>query len=237
MLDNTRAIKAIERGLTAVMRATLSAGLKVAINQRFKTIYQPIPWLGINTGARGIPTVMRWQALSDQLDGNILTATDIGCNVGYFVFRMAEKGIKCLGLDSAPFAIYLSKVIKATCGFRDTKFVCTKLSPTNISELKSSDVMVCLSVYHHFVVHFGKEDAKDMMKELLRKTNNILFFETGQSEETYMGWAKKLPDMGNDSAEWIRSFLLEIGASKATVLGKFPTYLGNKDRYLFAAYK
>ena len=187
--------------------------------------YQPLPWLNIDVGDRGQGCMLRWQAINNLMSQEFRSAIDVGCNIGFFTFRLAENNITCIGIESDSLSYNIASKVKKICNFNNVAFLNQTLEPSNIASLPSVDVVLCLSVFHHFVRYYGFSAAKG------------LIFETGQINETYMGWSRLLPDMGEDIEKWLETFLLDIGAKRAENIGLFPTHLGNIPRYLFVAYK
>jgi hypothetical protein len=74
------------------------------------------------------------------------------------------------------------------------------------------------------------------MAGLLEKTRKIMFFETGQSNETNASWASYLPNMHPNPPEWIARYFISLGASKVKYLGEYETHLSAVTRSLFAIY-
>ena len=65
--------------------------------------YQPLPWVGLRDSNRGSGTTMRWEAMKPVIAASgSRTALDIGCNVGFFCFALAELGVAAIGVDAAP---------------------------------------------------------------------------------------------------------------------------------------
>ena len=84
-----------------------------------RLLYQPLPWLGLNSARRGVGTKQRWKAMEAALaTHSIRSAMDIGCNVGYFCFALSLKGIPTLGIElNDQFyrtALYASRRLKTS---------------------------------------------------------------------------------------------------------------------------
>ena len=68
-----------------------------------KSLYQPLPWIGINEGRRARGSMDRMVAIKKMLlQANIPAgvALDIGCNCGYFSLSLAAIGYFVYGVDS-----------------------------------------------------------------------------------------------------------------------------------------
>jgi len=112
-----------------------------------------------------------------------------------------------------------------------------KINKNSVCSLPQVDVVIFLSLWHHLCRAEGFESAKNVLKEVLKRTKIVCFFETGQSTEDYESWSRDLPSMQPDPDTWITRLLVECGASHVHKLGSFDTYLGPIPRTLFAAYK
>lgn len=165
------------------------------------------------------------------------SAIDLGCQIGYFTFRLAESGYLALGIENNLSVLRAARLIRQASGIEGASFREMCLNNENVKKLPCVDVTIFLSLWHHLCRSYGFENARELLAEVFAKTERILFFETGQSDETYMAWSKELPDMTPNPKEWIFSLLKECGASHVKHLGTFPTYLGPVRRHLFAAYK
>jgi hypothetical protein len=199
--------------------------------------YQPAPWVGISSARRAEATESRWEAIGAVLDrfppGS---AMDLGSQVGYFTFRLAERGYLTLGVENGRRSLAAARLMRQASGIEGASFREMKLDGTTASQLPVVDVTLFLSLWHHLCRFDGFDAARVVLTEVLTRTRQVCFFETGQSDEQYMKWASALPDMKPDVREWIEGLLLECGARRVEHLGTFPTYYGPVGRHLFAAY-
>src|SRR5205085_288677 len=78
------------------------------------------------------------------------------------------------------------------------------IDPTNIVLVPETDVVVVLSVWHHFVREHGVETATEMLEQIWQRTRRMLFFETGENE---MPAEFRLPPMQPDAQTWLAEFL------------------------------
>lgn len=223
--------------LRRVGKNAVTAGIRLGLMLGLTQNYQPLPWLNIDSAGRSDSSKLRWDAIRKEIKAEYTTALDIGSSLGYFTFKLAELGIECTGIESRWLSYKLSSKIKDLCSFRKAAFIKKELNPANVHSLPEADIVICLSVFHHFVRNYGFDSAKQMLRMIIKKTKSVLFFETGQSDEKYMGWAQFLPEMGDMPQHWIERFLYEIGAARVKHLGTFDTHLGGVKRHLFAAFK
>ncbi len=177
--------------------------------------YQPLPWLNLSSEKRDASTFARWEAIEKSMATTSGSAVDIGCNMGFFTFKLAEKGLLPFGIDIEPgFAIYHDR-IRQTTGL-SSSFCATEIDLDLMNGLPSFDVTIFLSVFHHWVKRYGYEDAKAMFSTLWRKTQKELFFETGEDKEL------RLIGVTGDVDEWIANLLAEVCPdAKLERLGRF----------------
>jgi 2-polyprenyl-3-methyl-5-hydroxy-6-metoxy-1,4-benzoquinol methylase len=195
--------------------------------------YQPLPWLGLNKGKRGEGTIARWQAIEASLsDHTILSAMDIGSNLGYFCFSLSQKGIPVMGVDMDSrflrIAQYASRKLKAS-----RVGLCNLVINTEtVRLLPQVDLILLLSVWHHWVREYGLETASQILAAVWQKTNKVLFFETGELE---MPSEFGLSVMGDSPKEWLMNYLGTLCANSEIVhLGQFKAFapLGNEERHV-----
>lgn len=178
----------------------------------------------------------RWDRIVACLPTTPGSVLDIGCNLGYFTFKAAEKNKMVLGVDADPFYLLTCRAIKRTHNIADVFFLKSWISRDFLAKMPSFDIILNLSVFHHWVKEYGQDTAIEMMKILSSKTN-MLIFETGQPDEKGTKWAEKLAFMGGQPDVWIKNFLHECGFTSVEVIGTFDTGLTATKRFLFCAKK
>ena len=107
----------------------------------------------------------------------------------------------------------------------------------SIAGLPRVDLVICLSIFHHWARRLGEESAKDIMRQLAARTRRYMVFETGQPDEIDTDWAKDLSFMGADHDGYVLNMLREIGFERTTNLGQFPTSISPVPRNLYLAEK
>lgn len=79
--------------------------------------YQPAPWADCPNALRAKATEDRWAVIRQELTGLPAgTAVDIGSQIGYFAFRLAELGYLVLGLESNPNSLRAARLIRWASG-------------------------------------------------------------------------------------------------------------------------
>ena len=198
--------------------------------------YQPAPWFGIHDSARAEATLARWSVIERELAGIPPgSAMDLGAQSGFFTFKLAEAGFLTLGVEDDIDCIRAMRLIKKGARLDLAAINHARITSANVAALPVVDVTIFLSLWHHMCRAEGFEAAKQILRTVLAKTRHVCFFETGQSDESYMGWAPALPRMEPTAQQWITQLLQECGAKTVRHLGAFETHLGPVPRHMFAA--
>ena len=161
----------------------------------------------------------------------------MGCNKGIFVLKTAVEGSFSVGVDHDWFEIIWAEATAKKNKINNAIFMNSEINLAFVEKLPNFDMIVCTSIFHHWVRIYGKEEAFKMMRIIASKTNKYLVFETGQHNETTTRWYDKLDFMGEDSEKWIINYLSDIGFSEVKVAGQFSTLLSDVKRSLFVAKK
>ncbi len=185
--------------------------------------YQPLPWLGLQRAKRGTSTEDRWLEIEKiARTENVQTAMDIGCNVGYFCHRLSEIGVAAIGLEKSKRYYRLAMRTADTLGSNRPAFLNSTISPASRLPLPKVDMVILLSVWHHWVREFGIEAATGLLKRVWALCDRVMVFETGESEvqESY-----NLPDMLPDPRSWLSHYLGRVlDGGHLTHLGVFKAF-------------
>lgn len=224
--------------INAVLHRTsqISLALRLAVQTRFRLThnYQPDPFSHAGNDSRACAA--RFAAAAAELaDLERPSVLDVGCNQGYFTFRFAEKGGICLGFDNDRAELMVARARAAVHRVHNVAFFEMLLDTKSIKGLPESDVVICLSIFHHWVRHYGQKGAEDLMRDLAGRAGKAMVFDTGQPEETATRWARQLDFMKPDGPAWIEGFLKDLGFAQVRRLGQFPTSLSPVPRELFVA--
>ena len=180
-------------------------------------------------------TYDRFSAIKKELPNSPISVIDIGCNDGFFVFKFAEQGGFCLGLDQDRNTVMIAQARAAINKLNNALFSNISINENNINSLPKVDVIVFLSVFHHWVRHLGLSKANELLEKLAMKADKKLIFETGQSDEKEARWVDSLAFMGDDPDSWIQEKLKSLGFSEIKNVGKFSTTVGTTPRNLYVA--
>lgn len=190
--------------------------------------YQPLPWVGIDEAPiRGEATIQRWIAIKPYIKEST-TLKDIGCCVGYFCLSAADElDLYSIGIDSNPRFLRIANYAKQSIKLpAKVTFLELDVNPISISILPKTDITICFSIWHHWVFHYGLDNATTMLKSLWESTNNTLFFESGE-EETKKEF--NLP-FDQDAKTWLLNYLrTNLNQANVNAIGEFPA--GNYDHY------
>ncbi|RLB77186.1 MAG: hypothetical protein DRH24_16655 [Deltaproteobacteria bacterium] len=183
--------------------------------------YQPLPWIGLHNSRRSKGTVQRWKAMEKvmKLNGSVL---DIGCDVGYFVFKSAERGALAWGVDENIYAIHTANYAKNKIKSENSQFFLQRIDDKNINLLPEFDYIIFLSVFHHWCRVYGFIKAKEMLTRLVKKAKKGLFFEMGQSE---MASKYNIPNVEGDFEDWLKNLLEEVSERDVQSLGMFDVFV------------
>lgn len=201
-------------------------------------IYQPNPFAGWrqkkSLSMRGC--IDRFEAFYALVPKNKpLSVLDIGCNQGYFVFRMAERGGLCIGIDWDRHKIEVAHALATVYNLPNALFAQMEVNEEIAATFPKVDMVICLSIFHHWACKLGENRAKEIMITISNCAEKYLIFETGQPNEVKKEWAEKLSFMAPDHETWIRKFLFELGFNKVHNVGQFSTSLSNVPRSLYVA--
>ncbi len=201
-------------------------------------VYQPHPfgehWRGNAAELRACTD--RLEAIVSNLPTDIpLSTLDIGCNLGYFTFQMAQRGGLCIGIDAGRKEIMAAEALARIYDAPNAIFTRMQIAPGIGPKLPQVDLVICLSIFHHLVRSFGEPTALEIMEQVAGAANRFLVFETGQPNEATAKWASELSFMGPDPDTWTRNFLVGLGFHKVSNLGSFPTSVSQIPRHLYLA--
>ena len=170
-------------------------------------VYQPLPWLGIERATRGTGTVSRLEAMVPVLEAErVESVLDVGCNVGYYVLRLAEQGFRCVGVEDDPPAYRTALLAMRRSRLENVGLQIMHVTPVSADLLPAADATLLLSTWHHFVRSFGFEGATEIVRQVWGRTERVLFFDTGADE---MGDEYGLPPLEPDPRSWIERYLRE----------------------------
>ena len=205
--------------------------------ERLPEIYHPIPLPGFDDLQPKRKCDDRVKMILDDMDNESATVLDVGCQIGYFSFMLAEKGYTVSSFDMLKKNIDICLLINKLRHKKPSPdFFIAKLTLESIEQLTKVDYVICLAVFHHIIYYEGFDIAKKLMCRLRKKISKKMYFEIGQSNEPVEPWASSLPDMGEKPIIWISDFLREAGFEHIKLLGMISTHVSEVKRCLVAAW-
>ncbi len=190
--------------------------------------YQPLPALGRKDARRSDGTIQRWEVIEERIEGAAIgSAMDVGCQVGYFGFALAAKGVATLGVDFDERSLRIARYAARKTGADRVGFLSMEVSPETVDLLPQVDLGLVLSIWHHWVRSYGLDAATDILNRLWARCRVTMFFETGESE---MPAEYGLPRMLPTPQAWLGSYL-ESTCDGAVVshLGRFKAFAPGGD--------
>lgn len=222
-------IKMINKTITKLRALSCSTGISFCDHMKIRlltlsgqvNLYQPIKGFTISAKRPGDD---RWTLIEPELPIAHGSVIDLGCNLGFFVFRSHNKGFIAHGMDSNPWNIKVARTLSELWNLQGVSFEVARLTPEYAAGIPSYDVVLCLSLIHHIILHQGLDAASQVLLHLRKKTKKVLFFEMGQSDEIGTSWAHKLPPMNPTPEIWIRNWPLDAVFSRVKPLGRSFSY-------------
>jgi len=170
-------------------------------------LYQPLPWCGIETAKRDFGSYQRLRLIENELDGIKASVLDVGSSVGFFSISLAERGYFVTGLEMGKNKLEISQCAAAIAGVKTVSFVNIEVTIESALLLPTYDVVLCLSVWHHWVLFYWFDEAMSILQSLWSRTKNCMFFDTGLEElPSYFN----LPKIDTDPVEWLTLNLQSI---------------------------
>jgi len=155
--------------------------------------YQPLPWIGKRSFIKDEYTLGRWEAIKKEIKIKNGSVLDIGSNLGFFVLSLSEMGFYSIGIDMQHGFRVISEYAQKKAGIGNAAFSTMELTPDNISSLPTVDIILFLSVWHHWTKSFGHDQAREMFKAIWGKTNHVMFIDI--KEEMSEKMIKELEDI------------------------------------------
>lgn len=181
--------------------------------------YQPITHMSIALDMLTSRNTERLRVISDVLDGSVMNGIDIGCNNGYFVYELANKGHNMMGIEGDPVTYRILNAAKNISGLNNVHTANYYINPDNVIFIPSVDFIICLSVFHHWCKNFGDEKALLMLNVILQKGGRYVFFEPPYAIDSSEKYAKVLPDRNSEEPErWWIEYLNTNGYSDVKVI-------------------
>ena len=199
--------------------------------------YQPVTFEGrlLRPGQRDFEH--RWTLIRrEAVECGARSLLDLGCAEGYYIQRAArELGCFSLGIDADARRLTVAQNVNTLERNELTGFMYGHVNMASLSCLPKFDVVLFLSVLHHFMYEHGVDYCRDILSIIKTKTNKKIIFDMGLPSETLEPWADDLPDMGEEPSEWIAELLRSAGFSQVDLIGHSTARRGGIARPVFRA--
>jgi len=131
----------------------------------------------------------RWQLMAPRIDEKDESCIDIGCADGYFVKQFSNLGLLTMGVDQSKESVQTARALYADQ--EGASFMNYWITPDSIQSIPSFDVILLLTVYHHWVTQNGHGEAERMLKVLADKSKKIFFEPPGYGRSSSVGYIDK----------------------------------------------
>ena len=166
----------------------------------------------------------RWELISSHLKSEHTSLVDLGCADGYFVERAADRGLDVLGLEHNHNRV--KRTANRLKSYSNIEIRQQTLAPDNIDKIPQSDVILFLTVQHHWVWQYGWSDAADMFRIVCDRAN-LVFYEPPGTEALKED-ADLHPD---DSKQYYEDVVRDLFGDSVTIVDSdIVAYKGNKRR-------
>jgi SAM-dependent methyltransferase len=116
-------------------------------------------------------TDKKYTAIKENIDLDVSSVLDVGCNAGEITRRMGEAGYFAVGIDKKVDVRGIENPLNGAClGNIDVDM-------SLISKLPLFDVILLLSVHHQMIKSNGDEWTKNFIRSLGSKCSKIFFIE------------------------------------------------------------
>jgi SAM-dependent methyltransferase len=197
---------------------------RLGLREIHSPTYNELPWIGVQSGRRAAASEnTRWERIEPLIvEHDVRSALDIGANAGFFSFMLVERGVQTIAVEESTRSVRIGLYARKRSGLSNANFLVLSVTPASVELLPSTDCVLVLSVWHHFVRDFGLEGATEILDRLWARTGKVLFFETGENEMP--DWWQ-LPEMTPDPQSWLTNYLAE------TCTGGNVIHLGLHDAF------
>lgn len=132
----------------------------------------------------------RWELIESHLTEEHDSLVDLGCADGFFVKKAADRGMAVSGFEGNQNRVDRAK--KSCQGYDNVNIEQKYISPENIIEILSSDVVLFLTVHHHWIRQYGWERAASMFQQICRRADLVFYEPPGNKSINRDGSEKPL---------------------------------------------
>jgi len=157
---------------------------------------------------------------------------DLGSSLGWFSLEFRSRGAVVDAVEVNPTLVAICRQLALMSDLRsDITFHNLRLQDyvRHIMPRRQQNVALALSVLHHVAHDLGFDNARAVVREIVRNTELSYFEMAVREEQVTFPWVESLPQC---AADWF-ALAADDGAQVA-LLGHFPTHLSGTKRPLYA---
>lgn len=139
----------------------------------------------------------RWKLVRSAFPSDCGSVLDIGSNLGAFTVRAAQEGCIALGIEREQNLVHRARA--ANKGTRGCAFMGANIDLTMCERLPTFDVILLLSVHHHWHHAFGATAAADMLRCVVLKARKLVVFEGPSRSSRYQSDIPNFPDNAEEA--------------------------------------
>lgn len=114
----------------------------------------------------------RWELLCDRVERTDGTLLDIGCAEGHLTARFADLGLMAIGIERRAHTVATAR--RGNADRSNLGFLQYEVTPETVRSLPSVDIVLLLTVYHHWVSEYGREAAEEMLRTLGERCTTLV---------------------------------------------------------------
>jgi SAM-dependent methyltransferase len=172
---------------------------QISQTQEHPGLYQPIispefdeSWRPLRRCEDRLEMMLKFLSSSNHRVSD-LSIADLGCSYGWFVAEFLKIGADAVGVDINPSALKIGQI---AYGLQAKRVVNENLMDFLGSCGRTYDVVILLSVLHHFALKRDFGNPEELLKRVDGSTGTVLFLDTGQTHEKR--YHDTLPEWNND---------------------------------------
>ncbi|MDP8235790.1 MAG: methyltransferase domain-containing protein [Candidatus Erginobacter occultus] len=163
-----------------------------------RELYQPLPqpevrdWPAVRR-CRDRLKMMEEFFRQERIEPKGLTLLDCSCSYGWFLQQFKRCDLTVIGIDRDPVPVRIGQI---AYGLSPEEIIEQDLVDFLKQESGSYDIVLFLSLLHHFAIGQEKGDPAAILNRLDEITEKALFLDTGQNHEQW--WREKLPEWDDE---------------------------------------
>lgn len=139
--------------------------------RRFKKIARILRLKHYYQERRAGTFAQRWAMIEQRLGPSDRSLLDIGCNIGQFTAKAAERGMFALGVEAQEEILAQARRLHAHEAH--IAFGLLDITPASVASLPAADVTLALSVHHYWTRAFGDAASWQIIATLLQKSGKL----------------------------------------------------------------